>query len=300
MEWHSALETYGKEEQKKQPQVQTPELFTVYYMNQDKVFEMRMLLDNRLRTGHTGEQTGSTSSEANINAEAGAKVPFLTELQGHIEGKIGHEKQTRMVDTLEYIHTKSRMLSDIIARCSIFEGSSANEGDLVYIDNVNLELLNEDEVRALVAIMTGTLDGFIVPESGGLDIGHMFQSIVKAGASFKLRGKAGHGCGGPILLKIPIDSGSLFESGYSIDDLLIGKVGVVGICKGKVKTDDLRSSFDYFQAKDKQQPSEDDGFIECAEDAGTEPEDPRDEGDGEPTYIDVPSIIQAVKAKPEA
>ena len=269
-------------------------------MNQDKVFEMRMLLDNRLQTGRTGEKTGTTSSEANINAEADAKVPFLTELQGRIEGKIGHEKQTRMVDTLEYIHTKSRMLSDIIARCSIFEGSSANEGDLVYIDNVNLELLNEDEVRALVAIMTGTLDGFTVPESGGLDIGHMFQSIVKAGASFKLRGEAGHGCGGPILLKIPIDSGSLFESGYSIDDLLIGKVGVVGICKGKVKTDDLRSSFDYFQAKDKQQPSEDDGFIECAEDAGTEPEDPRDEGDGEPTYIDVLSIIQAVKAKPEA
>jgi hypothetical protein len=285
---------------KEQPQAQTPELFTVYYMNQDKVFEMRMLLDNRLRTGHTGEQTGSTSSEANINAEAGAKVPFLTELQGNIEGKIGHEKQTRMVDTLEYIHTKSRMLSDIIARCNIFEGSSANEGDLVYIDNVNLELLNEDEVRALVAIMTGTFDGFTVPESGGLDIGHMFQSIVKAGASFKLRGKAGHGCSDPILLKIPIDSGSLFESGYSIDDLLIGKVGVVGICKGKVKTDDLRSSFDYFQTKDKQQPSEDDGFIECTEDAGAEPEGPQNEDDGKPTYIDVLSIIQAVKAKPEA
>ena len=285
---------------KKQPQAQTPELFTVYYMNQDKVFEMRMLLDNRLRRGHTGEQTGSTSSEANINAEAGAKVPFLTELQGNIEGKIGHEKQTKMVDTLEYIHTKSRMLSDIIARCNIFEGNSVNEGDLVYIDDVNLELLNEDEVRALIAIMTGTFDGFTVPESGGLDIGHMFQSIVKAGASFKLRGKAGHGCGGPILLKIPIDSGSLFESGYSIDDLLIGKVGVVGICKGKVKTDDLRSSFDYFQTKDKQQPSEDDGFIECAEGTGRESEGPRGEDDGKPTYIDVLSIIQAVKAKPEA
>lgn len=290
----------AKKKQKKQPQVQTPELFTVYYMNQDKVFEMRMLLDNRLRTGHTGEQTGSTSSEANINAEADAKVPFLTELQGNIEGKIGHEKQTKMVDTLEYIHTKSRMLSDIIARCNIFEGNSVNEGDLVYIDDVNLELLNEDEVRALVAIMTGTFDGFTVPESGGLDIGHMFQSIVKAGASFKLRGKAGHGCSDPILLKIPIDSGSLFESGYSIDDLLIGKVGVVGICKGKVKTDDLRSSFDYFQTKDKQQPSEDDGFIECAEGTGRESEGPRGEDDGKPTYIDVLSIIQAVKAKPEA
>lgn len=285
---------------KKQPQSQTPELFTVYYMNQDKVFEMRMLLDNRLQTGHTGEKTDSTSSEANIDAEAGAKVPFLTELQGSIEGKVGHEKQTKMVDTLEYIHTKSRMLSDIIARCSIFEGKSASEGDLVYIDDVNLELLNEDEVRALVATMTGTFDSFVVSEAGGLDIGHMFQSIVKAGASFKLKGEAGHGCGNPIILKIPIDSGNLFESGYSIDDLLIGKVGVVGICKGKVKTGDLRSSFDYFQTKDKQQPSEVDDFIECTEDAGAEPEDPQDEADGKPTYIDVLSIIQAVKAKPEA
>lgn len=97
----------AKKKQKEQPQAQTPELFTVYYMNQDKVFEMRMLLDNRLRTGHTGEQTDTTSSEANINAEAGAKVPFLTELQGSIEGKVGHEKQTKMVNTLEYIHTKA-------------------------------------------------------------------------------------------------------------------------------------------------------------------------------------------------
>lgn len=68
---------------KQQPQAQTPELFTVYYMNRDKVFEMRMLLDNRLQTGHTGEQTGSISGEANINAEAGAIVPFLSELQQH-------------------------------------------------------------------------------------------------------------------------------------------------------------------------------------------------------------------------
>lgn len=54
---------------KEKPQAQTPEPFTVYYMNQDKVFEMRMLLDNRLQTGHAGEQTGLTSSEANINVE---------------------------------------------------------------------------------------------------------------------------------------------------------------------------------------------------------------------------------------
>lgn len=74
----------------------------------------------------------------------------------------------------------------------------------------------------------------------------------------------------------------------------------MGICKGKVKTEDLRSSFDYFQTKDKQRQSEDDGFIECAEDAGAEPEGPQDEADGKPTYIDVLSIIQAVKAEPKA
>lgn len=285
---------------KKEPKPETPRLFTVYYMNQEKVYEMRMLLDNRIQTGQTNESTDATANEAELGVEAGVKLPFLNGLKGELNGKRAHEKQAKMVDTLEFINTKSRMLSTIIDHCDDFKADSTEEGGLVYIENVSLNLLNENEVRALATVMSGTFNGIKVPEAGGLDIGNMLQSFIKTGASFKLRGSISDNTQGDILLKIPIDGTDLFESRYSIDDLLIGKVGVVGICKGKVKPSELRSSYDYFQIKDKSGTREDDGFVDCAERAVQEPAQPKDESDGKATYIDVLAIIQAVEAKPEA
>lgn len=84
--------------------------------------------------------------------------------------------------------------------------------------------------------MSGTFDGITIPEAGGLDVGHLFQSFIKSGTSFKLIGKiegANSVISSNIIVKIPIDGTNLFESGYSVDDLLIGKVGIIGICKGK-------------------------------------------------------------------
>ena len=283
---------------KKERKPDTPRLFTVYYMNQEKVYEMRMLLDNRVQTGQTSESTDATANEASLDVEAGVKLPFLNGLKGELNGKHGHEKQAKMVDTLEFINTKSRMLSTIIDHCDDFKAESTKEGGLVYIGDVSLNLLNENEVRALATVMSGTLNGIKVPEAGGLDIGNMLQSFIKTGASFKLRGSISDNTQGNILLKIPIDGTDLFESRYSIDDLLIGKVGVVGICKGKVKPSELRSSYDYFQAKDKPRDNKDDGFVDCTEKAVQESRQSKDKNDDEATYIDVLAIIQAVEAKP--
>ena len=285
---------------KKISKSETPRLFTVYYMNQEKVYEMRMLFDNRFQTGQTNENTDATANEAELDAQAGVKLPFLNGLKGELNGKHGHEKQARMVDTLEFIHTKSRMLSTIIDHCADFKKSSAKEGDLVCIEGISLTLLNENEVRALATVMSGTFNGIKVPEAGGLDIGSMLQSFIKTAASFKLRGSTKESTTNDILLKIPIDSADLFESRYSIDDLLIGKVDVVGICKGNVKPSDLRSPYDYFQSQDKPQAHKDDGFIDCADKATQGPRQSQGDDNSEATYIDVLAIIQAVKAKPGA
>lgn len=111
------------------------------------------------------------------------------------------------------------MLAEIKGNCLGFDKNKSKEGDLVYIDNVRLSLLNEDEVRALITVMSGTFDGITIPEAGGLDVGHLFQSFIKSGTSFKLIGRIGDGKSNGIILKIPIDGADLFESGYSIDDL---------------------------------------------------------------------------------
>lgn len=279
-------------------ETKTPDLFTVYYMNHSKVYEMRMLLDNTLWKDGSNEEDKATSGKAEIRAKGENTVPFFPKFTVEGGGDLGHEKRTKMIDTFEYINTMSRMLADIKRNCHSFNEKNRKEGDLVYIDNVSLSLLDEDEVRTLITVMSGTFDGIQIPEAGGLDVGHLFQSFIKSGTSFKLIGKIGDGKNGDIILKIPIDGADLFESGYSVDDLLIGKVGIIGICKGKVYPSDLRSSYDYFQTKGKTVEPEDDGFIDGS--AKEQADDPvKEEMGTEATYIDVIAIIQAVNKKSE-
>lgn len=91
-----------------------------------------------------------------------------------------------------------------------------------------------------MAIMSGTFDGITVSDAGDLDIGHMMQSFIGDGAAFKLRGNRARRRT-PLYAKIPLDGEEMFESGYTIDDLLIGKVGIVGICKGKITPAQMKS-----------------------------------------------------------
>lgn len=149
-------------------------------MNQQKVFETRMLLDNKLKTTSSKENQNGTTKRASLNAEAELNPPFLTKLRAKLEGSVRHEKQEKIVDTLEYVNTNSRMLADIMEHCKAPEsGTTLAEGDLAYIGDVSLELINEEEIRGIMAIMSGTFDGITVPDAGDLDIGHMMPAAAK-------------------------------------------------------------------------------------------------------------------------
>ena len=50
-----------------------------------------------------------------------------------------------------------------------------------------------------------------------------------------------------LLIKIPLTFENEFESSYSVDDLFVGKVSILGLYKGKIKIDNLRNSFQFFQ-----------------------------------------------------
>lgn len=242
---------------------------------------MRMLLDNQLKTTGSTAETATTKSSGDIEGNLEAGLPFPGKLKGDLAGSVEHGKQREMVDSLEYINTKSRMPADVMEKCTACATGLPTENSLVYIPSTTLQLENEAECRALIPIMTGTFDGFSIPEAQGLDVGHMMQSIIKTGAAFKLIGKTPKGSGKKILLKIPIDNADLFESHYSIDDLPIGKVDIIGIYKEEVNEEQLRSSYEYFQTNgSKAQPSRD-GFIEGA----ARSEMPQGPGKGEPPAI---------------
>lgn len=272
-----------------------PTLFTVYYMNRQKVFETRMLLDNKLKTAGSEESQSGSSADASLSAEAEFNPPFLAKLKAKLEGSVSREKQEKVVDTLEYVNTNSRMLFDIMKHCKVPEdGAKLAEGDLAYIGDVSLELINEEEIRGIMAIMSGTFDGITVPDAGNLDIGRMMQSFIGDGAAFKLMGRRTRRKT-PLYAKVPLDGEEMFESRYTIDDLLIGKVGVVGICKGKIDPEQMKSPLDYFQQQKVLKSGLSDDVIECGEGPG--PSTARD-GNGHEErgyYIDILAIIQAVE-----
>lgn len=277
---------------KSQNESTVPEFFSVYYMNKQKVYEMRMLLDNEVKRGSTKEQGKVNSGGAQAEAQIEGRLPFLSALKGNIKGDLRHESQQKIVDTLEYVNTTSGMLRDIMHRAQTGKIEDFKEGELVYIADVSLELLNENEVRSLIVIMNGTLNGVVIPEAGSLDVGRMLQSLLKDGACFKLKGKTtiskpknGKTKDIATLMKIPLDGGDMFESGHTIDDLLIGKVGIVGICKGETSTEALRSSLDYFS----DQKNDNDEFVD-----GSSSTSPKDDCNDEGMYIDVLAIVQAV------
>lgn len=271
-----------------------PSLFTVYYMNQQKVFEMRMLLDNRLKTAGSKESQSGTTKGASIGVEAELGPSILANLKARLKGDYRTEKQEKIVDTLEYVNTTSRMLADIMEHCKVLEGKAMLvEGDLAYVGDVSLNLINEDEVRGVMAIMSGTFDGIIVPDTGSLDIGRMMQSFIGDGAAFKLRGRRSRKRT-PLYAKIPLNGEGMFESGYTIDDLLIGKVGIVGICKGKITPDQMKSPLDYFQQPSDSKCSLEDDVVACGEDPVATSTPGGGERGTQGYYIDILAVIQAV------
>lgn len=278
---------------KKKTKQKQPTLFTIYYMNQEKVFEMRMLIDNQIKTASSAERSNGDNLSANLDIGADTRIPFVPKLKGSLNGQIERDKQSKIIDTLEYINTKSRLLSEVISRCAVLKPESFFEGQLVYVKNVDLTILNETEVRSFIPIMAGTFNGINLPEAGGLDIGNMLQSLLKTSASFKLRGITESGV--DVLVKIPIDGDSLFEGRYSIDDLLIGHVDLVGICKGKIKPAQLRDSYEYFQMQNTDKEIQ--GFIESNQSDDEKTPQKQDTDDNEAVYIDVLAIIQPVQAE---
>ena len=73
-----------------------PTPFTVYYMNRQKVFETKMLLDNKLKTTGSEESQSGSSEDASLSTEAEFNPPLLAKLKAKLKGSVSHEKQEKV------------------------------------------------------------------------------------------------------------------------------------------------------------------------------------------------------------
>lgn len=219
-------------------------LFNIYYINFAKVYEIKMMLGNEISTMKNIEHGQSSS----IGGRVDGSLRFnLFAHGGGAEGEIKGERggSQKVIETFEVKTTKSIILKEILDGARKIDGfGKVHEGELVVIDNVRLQLQNEAELRIAKFISDGSLKGFVAPNTNGLDLNNVFNSLLKDYA-YKLKGSIGK-AKDQLIIKIPFTFENEFESGYNVDDMTIGNVSIVGIYKGQIHPKSLKTNMEYW------------------------------------------------------
>lgn len=280
-------------------------IFNIYYINFPKVYEIKMMLNNKVMSESIVEKGNNVEGDAYLKTKLGFNILDIFKL-GDVEagGNVRGNSSKKVLETFEIKTTKSIILDEVVQKSKeVTEFNDISEGELIIINNVKLNLENEDELRIVKFINGGAFKDFIVPGADGLDMNNLLNSMFKDYA-YKIKGELKNDDNN-ILIKVPLTFESEFESSYSIDDLFVGKVSVVGLYKGKVKIENLKNSFEYFQELGELQSSfsvkKENQDIEESHYKTSEVNNTfnfKSSGDGkEYHYIDLLAIIQNVNIK---
>jgi len=237
--------------------------FNIYYLNFSKVYEISMMINNVFKSSIWKEETDSHETSQNTGSSISARLG-LKNITPNIESKISDEyaiknvSSSKLVESLNVITTKSLLLRDIICKCKVFEKFvKCEEGDLLKIDKLSLSILDEDSLRPLIMLRKNALKDF-KPE--GFEVNNFISSMLED-YSYILKGFVDDKeidddiePDEAVILKIPSEIENEFESKYNVYDLLIGHLSVIGVYKGKVTEDFIKTNtFNYFANMETQQ-----------------------------------------------
>lgn len=273
-------------------------LFNVYYLNFSKVYEIKMMLSNVIKTDESVETNQGDNFDAALQAKMGTKFLKMFSADVGADVKSGSSDSQKVLESFKVTMTKSLILSEVMEKCKEIKGDfeQVAEGQLVRIDNVSLSLENEKELRTVKMFSNGSFKGMRLPEAGGLDVNNLFNSMFKD-YSYKLKGKI-KDSKDEILIKIPLTFESEFENLYNVDDLFIGSVSVIGINKGKTKIDGIKNSFEFFQELGQYANSNSDSEIHDSQYTAPKTAELKSENDGvDYSYIDLLAIVQVIKSE---
>lgn len=279
--------------------------FTIYYLNLSKVYELSMMINNVVLSGiqrekeNTNEISKSRSKES--QGEIGIDRTFLANVKGiSIDASENKEtKSSKWIETLEVKTTKSTLLKNIYEKAKeITDFQNVNEGDLIKISNIKLNLFREEETRSILAIRREALKGITYD---GIEIHNILNSFLQD-YSYVLEGNI-PSSEESILIKIPVEVESEFENKYAVDDLLIGKVMLLGIYRGDIDSTEVnRSTFSFFSSQEKSKTVNIDTskMISSSNNYKGFEELHNDEDDGKKyKFIDLLAIIQEVEFEKE-
>ena len=217
------------------------ESFNIYYLNFLKTYEISMMIDNEVISSRIKERTNEFSNTKTTTLDG--KLSYLAQASASInQSKTSVQNAvSKIIETFEVKTTKSRLLDKIINKCiKVTSCNDIKEGQLVKIDEIQLQILNEENLRQIIVLKGDTLKGMNVE---GIQISNIVSSMLQDYA-YLLYAKLNSG--EKIIIKIPLDLQSEFENKYSINDLLIGKVSIIGIYKSLVDEETINmNTFNY-------------------------------------------------------
>jgi len=185
-----------------------------------------MMINNVILTQVEKDQTTSFEEQYGFNSSVSAQgtTAFLAGIKASLSSNANETSlsSSRVIETLEVKTTKSILLRRVINQCTtVSKLDPLNEGDLVKIDKIRLNLLDEESLRQFLILRRDALKGVRVE---GMELNNLVSSMLQdyayilKGTMFDDKMKK---CG-EIIIKIPLEIQSEFENKYCINDLLIG------------------------------------------------------------------------------
>lgn len=272
--------------------------FNIYYLNFSKIYEMAMIINNQITKSYQKELGTSDevlySYKARIDASTGDGL--LTSVKSSISSDYSdkHTTNSKVVESIEVQTTKSTLLRSILTYCKSEESiaEEVKEGDLIKLDNVKLQLLDEESLRQFLVLKRDALKGLRVE---GMEVNNIVSSMLQD-YSYVLVGKLNNDDNRDILIKIPMESQAEFENKYKVDDILIGKVSIIGIYKGKVNEETITANtFSFFREKGEESTDSQKRIIKSNASDVKRSIAPKEYGEYD--YLDVFAIIQDVNFK---
>ncbi|SFO29727.1 hypothetical protein SAMN04487831_11733 [Pseudobutyrivibrio sp. UC1225] len=230
-------------------------MFNLYYLNYTKAFEIAMQIDNKVLEKQIKEKSSEGSADLGASGEA-PEINLLSKILPKLNADISihGSKATRAEDTLKVVSTKSTILNPVIQKSVEVRKLGAEQvGKLLKIRDVSLKIANQQDISGTKILLSGLLKDIPVEGLGQMDFGALLNVFLKD-ASYIITGKLpekvnkdkrdGENTTDRLLLKIPMQMEQEMENSYSISDLEIGPVTLIGIYRGIFKYKDIRKKID--------------------------------------------------------
>lgn len=209
--------------------IENNKLFNIYFINYQKVFEICMLMDNSIKDKIEISYKNELNETKSLGLDVDVNKSIKILPKANIENSNTKTYEYREMQKIK--NTNSTYLSKVIDYCNSTDYDNLKNGSLVKVDNVDLKIINKDEIAQVNSMLSGIFkDNTISTDSGGqtfnLNINAITNILLK---DYKYNIECKSDKIGDFYISIPIKAEKEFENDYSIYDLEIGKVNIIGI-----------------------------------------------------------------------